>query len=136
MAALTVRYAGGERLVIRIRDHEVVSDQPVEEGGHDLGPTPTELFVASLAGCVAWYAQQYLRRHGVPADGVAVECDYEKEERPSRVAWIGLRVLLPEAFPEHLQERLLRVLHQCTVQNSLRTPPDVEIGLRSPAPVT
>jgi putative redox protein len=39
-------------------------------GGGDVGPTPTELFVAGLASCVAFYARRYLRRHDIDAEGL------------------------------------------------------------------
>jgi organic hydroperoxide reductase OsmC/OhrA len=36
--------------------------------------TPTELFAASLAACVAFYAGRFLRRHGLTADWLRVDC--------------------------------------------------------------
>ena len=35
-----------------IRGHKVVIDQPANAGGTDTGPTPLELMMASLAGCI------------------------------------------------------------------------------------
>lgn len=40
----------------QIRGHQVVIDQP-KPGGSDLGPTPLEYFLFSLAGCVASIAR-------------------------------------------------------------------------------
>jgi hypothetical protein len=51
-----VDYRHGDRFDIRIRDHMVTVDQPADVGGDDAGPTPTELFVAGLASCVAFHA--------------------------------------------------------------------------------
>jgi uncharacterized OsmC-like protein len=67
---MTVRYDGGERYEIAVRDHSVAVDQTVHDGGTDTAPTPVELFVASLAGCVASYAGRYLTRHGLPREGL------------------------------------------------------------------
>jgi uncharacterized OsmC-like protein len=39
-------------MLVTVRGHEIRSDQPVGDGGDDSAPTPTELLVASLAGCV------------------------------------------------------------------------------------
>jgi len=63
----------------------VVTDQPHDAGGDDVGPTPTELFVTSLASCVGFYAERFLRRHRLPVEGLRVECEFEMGERPSRV---------------------------------------------------
>ena len=35
----------------RIRNHEIVTDRPVEKGGGNQGPMGGELLVASLGGC-------------------------------------------------------------------------------------
>ena len=76
MPDVTVRHEEGDRFRATIRGHQLVIDQPVEDGGTDAGPTPTELFVAGLASCVAFYAERYLRRHHLPVDGLAVDCTY------------------------------------------------------------
>ena len=56
MPTVTVTHDVGDRFDIAIRGHVVHVDQPESDGGSDTGPTPTELFVASLASCVAFYA--------------------------------------------------------------------------------
>ena len=53
MDEMTVRHQGGDRFEIDVRGHRVIVDQPSGAGGSDKGPTPTELFVAGLASCVA-----------------------------------------------------------------------------------
>ncbi|MBI9020565.1 MAG: OsmC family protein [Verrucomicrobia bacterium] len=35
-----------------IRGHKIVVDQPANAGGTDVGPTPLEYLMASLAGCI------------------------------------------------------------------------------------
>ncbi len=44
----------GSKFVIEsdIRGHKAVIDQPANAGGTDTGPTPLELLLASLAGCI------------------------------------------------------------------------------------
>ena len=69
---MDVRYVTGESYEVSVRGHRMLVDQPADAGGLDAAPTPTELFVASLATCVAFYAGQYLTRHGYGRDGLAV----------------------------------------------------------------
>ncbi len=57
-----VAYRCGDRFDINVRGHVIRNDQPVGDGGENTGPTPTELFIASLASCVAFYARRYLDR--------------------------------------------------------------------------
>ena len=79
---ISVDWASGDSFVIDVRAHFLTVDQPYADGGQDLGPTPTELFVASLAGCVGFYAERFLRRHGIAPDGLRVECDFEMASGP------------------------------------------------------
>jgi putative redox protein len=130
MTDLTVRYEDGDRLRISIRGHELTVDQPVSDGGEDTAPTPTELFVAGLAACVGFYAERYLRRHGLPTDGLEVECSFAfAADRPARVGDIEIRLILPGGFPEDRRKALLAVVEHCTVHNSLVAPPEVKIAL-------
>lgn len=130
-----VRHEQGDRFRVKIRGHELVVDQPVDDGGEDSGPTPTELFVAGLGSCVGFYAGRYLRRHDLPTEGLAVECDFAfATDRPARVSQIDLRVVLPEGFPEERRAGLLAVVEHCTVHNSITHPPEIGITLRAKQP--
>jgi uncharacterized OsmC-like protein len=128
-ATMRVEYDAGDRFTIDIRGHEVVVDQPAEMHGDDLGPTPTELFVASLASCVGFYARRYLHRHGLDATGLRVEVCYDMATRPSRVGDVELRVVVPAGVPVSRQDALLAMAGHCTVHNTLSVPPEVAITL-------
>ena len=136
MARIGVAHEDGDRYAIRTRGHTFWVDQPVHDGGADAAVTPTELWVAGLAGCVAFYAGRFLDRHGVDRAGLTVTCDFEMAtDRPARVAAIDLRVCLPEGFPGDKRERLLAVVDHCTVHNSMTNPPVVAIALEAPSGV-
>ncbi len=122
--AVEVRHLGGDRLRIQVRGHELLADQPVEDGGEDSAPTPTELFLASLAGCVAFYAEGFLRRHGLSTAGLTVACDYGWARDPTRVGEVELRVEAPRLTPER-REAFSRVIERCAIHNTLRQPPEV-----------
>lgn len=131
MPRISVRHEHDDHYHVRIRHHGLVVDQPPEEGGADLGPSPTELFAASLAACAAFYAGRFLRRHAIPPAGLRVDCDFEMSpERPARVTAVRLDLWLPPAFPEERREALERVVERCAVRNSLRIPPEVTVALR------
>lgn len=125
--AITVRHLGGDRLELSVRDHVLMSDQPVEGGGGDTAPTPTELFVGSLAACVAFYAQRFLRRRGLER-GLVVTAAYSWASEPSRVAAIDVRIEAPE-LPANLRDAFRRVVESCPVHNTLAQPPVVRFNL-------
>jgi uncharacterized OsmC-like protein len=99
-------------------------------GGQDAAPTPTELFVASLATCVAFYAGRYLTRHGCSRDGLAVSAGFDMAgDRPARVSSIRLVVRVPDSLPPERWPALRAVVSHCTVHNTLASPPAVVIDL-------
>lgn len=130
MAHLHVGYLDGDAYEIEVRGHRVRVDQPVTDGGKDSGPTPTELFVGSLAACVGFYAGRYLDRHRLSRQGLAVDADFAMaSDRPARVTGIRVTVLVPDDFPPERRAALEAVVSHCTVHNSLTTPPEVSIAL-------
>lgn len=126
---IRVNYERGDRFEVAIRQHVVHVDQPAQDGGDDTGPTPTELFVAGLASCVAFYARRFLARHGLPDKGLAVTAEFTMAEHPARVGEIRAEITLPDGVPEERRSALLAVALHCTVHNSLEHPPQVVIGL-------
>jgi uncharacterized OsmC-like protein len=118
------------KYVATVRGHEVRVDQPLAAGGTDEAPTPIELFVVSLATCVAYYAGRYLDRHGLSRAGLAVHAEYRKADRPpARIASIQLRVIVPAGLPTGMVKPLHAVVSHCTVHNTLREPPTVDIQI-------
>lgn len=128
MQNMTVRSVGDDRYAIRLRGHELVVDQPTDSGGTDVGPTPTELFVAGLASCVAFYAGSYLARHSFDREGLRVDVAWQMADgRPARVGAVNITVTPPPSLPADRLPALLAVSRGCTVHHSLERPPTVTI---------
>ena len=127
--AVHVDHRGGDRFDIEIRGHTIAVDQPVGVGGEDTAPTPTELFVASLASCVAFYGRRYLSRHGLDTTGLAVHAAYSLAEGPARVASVDVQLMVPPGVPESRRKALLAVASHCTVHNTLSDPPAISISV-------
>ncbi|HEX6516532.1 MAG TPA: PIG-L family deacetylase [Nocardioidaceae bacterium] len=131
--AVRVVHREGDRFDIRVRQHLLTIDQPEPLGGQDTAPSPTELFVAGVAGCVAFYVRRYLDRHHLLTEGLAVSARYELSRRPARVSHITVEVTVPRGVPEDRYDGLLAVAKHCTLHNTLDDPPEVAVGL-VPAP--
>jgi putative redox protein len=127
---IEVSFLDGEAYEIAIGGHRLTVDQPVEVGGTGSAPTPTELFIASLASCVAFYAGRYLTRHGYSRTGLAVSAGYKfASDRPARVSAIRISLKVPTDVPEERWPALAAVAGHCTVHNTLEKPPAVDIEL-------
>lgn len=129
MARIRVSHRYGVSFEVRIRGHRLVVDQPTTHGGDDQGPTPTELFVASLAACSAHYAQTYLAKHGLSTGGVSADSDFRWDESGTRVARITVSLRLPPDVEEARREAALRAAGRCAVHLSIENPPEIEIQL-------
>lgn len=130
MNTIVIDHIDGDRFSIGTRGHVVTVDQPLADGGTDTAPTPTELFVAGLGACVAFYAHRYLVRHNLPTAGLQVRVSFEMAARPARVSEIVVSLQLPDNVPVDRRQALLAVASHCTVHNTLLDPPDVTVVLR------
>lgn len=133
-ATLRVVYVSGDRFEVSIREHVVTVDQQVPAGGQDIGPTPTELFVAGLASCVAFYARRYLRRHKLDATGLTVATSYRMGTKPARVTQVDMQIQVPADLPPARLDGLLAVASHCTVHNSITTAPQITIAVAPEQP--
>jgi putative redox protein len=126
---IRVRHLEGDEFTIAVRHHLLRVDQPLKDGGADHAPTPTELFVSSLAACVAFYVRRFLHRHGLATEGLVVDAIHSFATNPARVGSITIAIRLPNAVPDERHPALLAVARHCAVHNTLQQPPEVRIDL-------
>ena len=131
---LTAVYHGGTRYDITCGQHRIVTDQPAEGGGQDAGMSPVELFVGSVAGCVAYFVGLFCARHQISREGLSVDADWEIAEQPHRVGRIEIVIHLPHRISAELKERLLKIAHGCTVHQSIASALTITITLNPHAP--
>lgn len=132
MGTITVNHLTDEAFLIDVRGHTLVVDQP--SPAHDeRGATPVELFVAGLAGCVAWAVNQYLREHYQPHDGLRVECEWTmRVGTPHTVGTVRLRILLPRDPDRETYLGIIDAVNRCPVRATLQgSLPAVAIEVRS-----
>jgi putative redox protein len=124
-----VRQLEGVRFAIDARNHTIISDQPVDNGGADSGMTPPELLLASLASCAGYYAAEYLRTRKLAESGVEVSVTAEKVKSPARLDNFRITVLSPVHLDEQQEQAMLNSVRHCLVHNTLLSSPTIEISL-------
>jgi putative redox protein len=126
MGEIWVRHRAGEEFAISVRGHTLPSGQPPD--GAEAGPTPLELFVASLATCQALAAAHFLSRHGLKDGELELVVTFDiNEGPPTRLGWIRSELRLPRTLPDQIETAVVRAMDHCTVSNALRYPPRVEL---------
>jgi uncharacterized OsmC-like protein len=126
---LSVKYLKGKKFEIICRSHRIIIDQPESEGGTDQGVTPIELLNASLASCAAFYAMTFLKRRISTFSGLEIRSTWLYLEDPHRVGTIHLSIVLPQRLSEYEKRGLLRIVQHCTVENTLKHPPQIHIDI-------
>ncbi|MGO4882877.1 MAG: OsmC family protein [Bryobacteraceae bacterium] len=132
---INIRHLGGVKFEAVTRGHRIVCDQPVENRGSDSGMTPPELLLASLGTCAGFYAAEYLRTRGLPAEGLEVRVHADKAAAPARLAAFRVEVTVPGLDPQH-EAGVLRAVHACLIHNTLMHTPSIEIALETRVPAT
>ncbi|MFF7125627.1 OsmC family protein [Streptomyces sp. NPDC008240] len=123
-----VRPLGNQAFTVTMRGHALVTDQPLDAGGGDIGPTPVELFVVSLAACVAHYAGRFLERHHLDRERLGVTAQFTMaDDLPARVTAVLLRITVPPELGAARLGALRAVVDHCTVHNTLRHMPRVTL---------
>ena len=129
---VSAQYLGNSKFEVAARGHRVICDQPLDNGGSDEGMSPPEFLLASLATCAAYYAAQYLKARGLPADDLTVRVNAEKAAQPARLASFQIDVMAP-GLDDHHQTGILRAVKACLIHNTLLGLPRIEIAVNRAA---
>lgn len=122
---LTARYLGESKFEVQARGHRVLCDQPAENGGSDVGMSPPEFLLASLATCAGYYAAEYLKTRGLSVDSLSVRVSAEKVKQPARLGSFRIELIAPGLDERH-RAGILRAVKACLVHNTLQNVPQIE----------
>ncbi|MEL6606074.1 MAG: OsmC family protein [Cyanobacteria bacterium J06614_10] len=101
---------------ISIRAFEITVDEPIEIGGSDAGPTPTELVFSGLGACKAITLKMYAARKGWPLEAVDAGIEAEQIERRYHIT---VHLTLTGELTSAQRERLLEISNKCPVHKLL-----------------
>ena len=120
--------AQGLRTAITARTHTFVADEPVSLDGTDAGPTPNELLLASLSGCMAMTMRMYADRKGWPLESAEVRLRTAPSDDPDRevrvlgakaVTRIERRIELTGPLSDEQRSRIVEIADRCPVKRTL-----------------
>jgi len=118
---------GKMRHLVHIRQHVVAADESEAQGGEDSGPSPHDLFDASLGACKALTVLWYANRKHIPVEDIRV--DVERGDADERTGVYRLRATLAftGVLSDAQRQELLAVAGKCPV-HKLMTQTTVEIS--------
>jgi ribosomal protein S12 methylthiotransferase accessory factor len=121
---LDVRFPGGKRIDVRIRDFEISTDQSVKAGGEASAPEPFDLFLSSIAACAGIYALNFCRTRNLSTEGLDLSMYWERDDRNPLQASVRYRLKLPNGFPEKYRAGIVKAMELCAVKKHIQNPPE------------
>jgi uncharacterized OsmC-like protein len=131
-----VEYLGAVQFQVNARQHTIVCDQAVENGGFDEGMTPPELLLASLGACAGYYAAEYLKARRINGDGMRIHVTAEKAKLPARLSSFRIEIRIPAELEERHRQGVLRAVKSCLIHNTLQSAPRIEFDWITSTPET
>jgi len=103
------------------RRNEIIADEPLENGGADLGFSPSDLLCASLAACTSITLRMYADRKEMSVDEIHVDIWFE-EDKELGITKLNRKIGLTGNITEEQRTRLLQIADKCHVHKILTHP--------------
>jgi ribosomal protein S12 methylthiotransferase accessory factor len=124
---MEITFDGGKVITAHSHGHDIMTDQPIDNGGGNSAPTPYDLFLASIGTCAGIYVKSFCDNRNIPADGIRIVQSYEWNQETGLPVNIKLDIKLPAGFPEKYKASLIHVADLCKVKKTIANPPKFEI---------
>lgn len=117
------------RTVIKARGHEIIADEPLNEGGQDLGPKPGEFLASALASCTGITLRMYADRKNWDLQETMIDVTIENFPKENRSSW-SMSIRLFGNLTQEQRERLLEIAGNCPVHKMLKNPIAIQTSLK------
>lgn len=107
----------------------LVSDEPVSNGGQNLGPSPKELLAAALAACTSITVKMYAARKGWDLQDVYIDVDLDRLDGENMTV-INRAIRFTGNLDEAQTARLTAIANACPVHKILTNPITVNTTLQ------
>ncbi len=119
-------WEGGYRCTVAVRQFRIKIDEPESAGGGDTGPQPSEVFLASLAGCFALALYHEAKKRSIELPDITVRATGTYQGPGFGRLAVEVKSGAERDVIESLIEPAKRV---CYVSNTLRNISEVDVTL-------
>nr|WP_294932787.1 OsmC family protein [uncultured Flavobacterium sp.] len=96
----------------------LISDEPQEMGGKNLGFSPSELLASSLASCTLITLRMYINRKGWNISEINIKIDFEKDD-DQNVSIFTRKIEIIGEIDEDQRQRLHVIAEKCPIHKLL-----------------
>lgn len=115
---------------ITVNEHVITADEPKEQGGQNLGPSPTDLLLSSLGTCKAMTARMYADRKEWALEKVEVKLRLETQKGENKdTTMIFSEISFEGDLDDEQKQRLYTITDRCPVHKILTQPIEIESKL-------
>ncbi|HEX5168706.1 MAG TPA: OsmC family protein [Cyclobacteriaceae bacterium] len=106
----------------------VIADEPVAQGGKDLGFSPKELLASALAACTSATVMMYADRNKIDLQEVKMEVDLEGVNTSNKTI-INRKIQFIGNLDEVQRTKLLKVANACPVHKILTNTVEINTAI-------
>ncbi len=129
MPTITADLTSGYAVEITNGHHVWRSDEPVDVGGTDTGPSPYELLLGSLAACTCITLSMYAKRKDIAVSSISAsftydrvhadDCGFCEDDDKGFIDTVSSEIFVEGELSDAERERLGEVAVRCPVHKTL-----------------
>ncbi len=114
--------------IIRTRGFSYITDEPKDDMGNDLGPTPAEMLLWSAAGCVAISFEQIAMHRGIAFTDMRTEANAVFKGYQDGIQNMRFKVTIKTDAEKEVFEKIAeKVLRVSPILNSIKSKAEIEV---------
>ncbi|RSC93748.1 OsmC family protein [Tenacibaculum singaporense] len=111
----------------KMRNHFAVTDEPLDKGGDDNGPTPVEYLLTAIGGCVSITLRMYAERKGWDLGKVTVNVSQKEQLTPEGIKKsLVEEISFEKEVTDQQRTKLLEIAGKCPVAKMVKGETEID----------